>query len=1011
MSVKYQRLTLSVECLEISRHTYERLRLCGIDCLEDFNTFTTKELQILLAESFDEVLPTLIFYKLPRRIEDLSLSDDLINALHKVGIKDLMTLNDYDKNILFQIFNDKKNLFDELIDLLKLYEIDFDINELEEYRNIQTNINPHQINVNNSFDFVGIEFPKNDITKVDSKKSYSTTDLYNIFRNGVLIFGWNEYTKIINNSSILNRYMGLSKFDINLQKKYTCFMVDNIYHRLFMIETNIPNVSSKSKNNSIDGLYNFLSNTFIYFMNDDGSLNLNLMDNISLIKFIDNCSFELLFYAKSIDLKFELLRICIDIFKSINSSEIETLIKYPNQLQIFIDKVNSNKEKFIQSVYVEQKILSINQLIASIHPDNFNIKLEYFLPINITKKLQQFNVSTVYDLMTKNLSDILDWDIFSNNNNTLNIFLSSLNESFKEQIYDLLKNSLSVLNDTQIQILIDRKNKITLQKIGERLGVTRERARQIEHKASLRLMATDEVSKIESIIKSLENLIFLSEYEIYEMFKDVTWVFKIIFKKNWNGNFGLYIFDKYKFGNIYTNLKDSYAIEEEDYLNLDNQEKTIISKKFIKIGKHFFKKNPFIPEKYKIIIEKYYDEGLHIYDDEVLSKFKEYYKYEFENDEMNDTSNRAFSGRVTQVEGLVVVDRGYYRLDDYHISDILIEKIKNDVNSSKCLLISSLYSLNKIELNKAAITNRFQLHGVLKKYLKEYHLTRDMISISSEHLISTDEILDNYFRNRKLVKLDDMKKQIPGLTDIILSMYLANHTEYISLDFRVVIHRSSLILSNTDCINIERKISRVLEKRGYITADALYQEIIGFEYLHILEQNNIKNKKYLYNFIEHFYNSTFKFVNYIITSKNQESIKIDDLILNYIKSFDRITIKKIMEYLDINYIIINNKQKLLNQVYEIGYLRINDELLVHEKLLNIPSDVIQKIENMLIQSMINSKISTKQINDYSYFPKFSIPWNKHLLGHIIMFFSQRIMVIQIGSTYLDIEYEFEVNEL
>ena len=84
------------------------------------------------------------------------------------------------------------------------------------------------------------------------------------------------------------------------------------------------------------------------------------------------------------------------------------------------------------------------------------------------------------------------------------------------------------------------------------------------------------------------------------MFKDVTWVFKIIFKKNWNGNFGLYIFDKYKFGNIYTNLKDSYAIEEEDYLNLDNQEKTIISKKFIKIGKHFFKKNPFIPEKYKI---------------------------------------------------------------------------------------------------------------------------------------------------------------------------------------------------------------------------------------------------------------------------------------------------------------------------------------------------------------------------------------------------------------------------
>lgn len=114
-------LSLPVESLKLSQQALERLKLSGIDRLEDFNTFNLKELQSLLADSFHEVLPTLIFYKLPRKVTDLSLSNEVIDVLDKAGIKDLEALTNYDKNTLYHIFKDDEFLLKEMNDLLELY--------------------------------------------------------------------------------------------------------------------------------------------------------------------------------------------------------------------------------------------------------------------------------------------------------------------------------------------------------------------------------------------------------------------------------------------------------------------------------------------------------------------------------------------------------------------------------------------------------------------------------------------------------------------------------------------------------------------------------------------------------------------------------------------------------------------------------------------------------------------------------------------------------------------------
>jgi DNA-directed RNA polymerase subunit beta' len=118
---KNEVLSLPVESLKLSQTALDRLKLSGIARLEDFNTFNLKELQMLLGDSFGEVLPTLIYYKLPRDVKDLSLSNEVISVLETAGIKDLDSLVRYDKTTLYHVFKDDEFLLKEINDLFELY--------------------------------------------------------------------------------------------------------------------------------------------------------------------------------------------------------------------------------------------------------------------------------------------------------------------------------------------------------------------------------------------------------------------------------------------------------------------------------------------------------------------------------------------------------------------------------------------------------------------------------------------------------------------------------------------------------------------------------------------------------------------------------------------------------------------------------------------------------------------------------------------------------------------------
>ena len=119
-----EKLTLKVESLKLSEEALTQLKLSGIDQLEDFNTFSIKELKLLLADAFEEVTSVLRRYSLPRPLENMGVSGETVDRLRGQGLEDLIDVLEYDRHILYHLFEDDAILREEMNSVLKFYGYD-----------------------------------------------------------------------------------------------------------------------------------------------------------------------------------------------------------------------------------------------------------------------------------------------------------------------------------------------------------------------------------------------------------------------------------------------------------------------------------------------------------------------------------------------------------------------------------------------------------------------------------------------------------------------------------------------------------------------------------------------------------------------------------------------------------------------------------------------------------------------------------------------------------------------
>ncbi|MGA0351578.1 MAG: hypothetical protein ACO3MF_02365, partial [Acholeplasmataceae bacterium] len=116
-----EKLTLKIESLKLSEQASNQLKMSGIDQLEDFNTFSLKELNMLLGDSFEEVTSVLRRYSLPRPLVGQNISEESLEILNRAHITDLVELLEFDRHTLYHLFEHDDILRQEINDTLGFY--------------------------------------------------------------------------------------------------------------------------------------------------------------------------------------------------------------------------------------------------------------------------------------------------------------------------------------------------------------------------------------------------------------------------------------------------------------------------------------------------------------------------------------------------------------------------------------------------------------------------------------------------------------------------------------------------------------------------------------------------------------------------------------------------------------------------------------------------------------------------------------------------------------------------
>ena len=114
-------LYINVNSVGLNPEVVKRLNQSNIKILYDFNKHSLEEIENILGDMFSQIKSILIYYKLPRSINKLSLSKELVFMFENNGISDLITLVKSNKFKLYQLLKDNQSLLNETNKILEFY--------------------------------------------------------------------------------------------------------------------------------------------------------------------------------------------------------------------------------------------------------------------------------------------------------------------------------------------------------------------------------------------------------------------------------------------------------------------------------------------------------------------------------------------------------------------------------------------------------------------------------------------------------------------------------------------------------------------------------------------------------------------------------------------------------------------------------------------------------------------------------------------------------------------------
>lgn len=688
----------------------------------------------------------------------------------------------------------------------------------------------------------------------------------------------------------------------------------------------------------------------------------------------------------------ELLDLFQNAYRDTDIDLLRECVQEPERMQPYIEMLNGwyrHRELVKRAIYKIPKYRLRNKALGYINAyANINSEWDYDLP-------GSFDKSETLETLLRN-SDSCSWK-------SLARFVDWCAKDIKE-ITNSFINELRK-NEKCITVINSRRDKKTLEEVGQQFGVTRERIRQIEMKARkrasiwakhnriLRLMSADLNDKTVMTVNDfnellgdnggivfflltdsdeaqIEGFVYSKTYNVYTFGDDLDFSAE----EEFIGNLPAVI-PANEYNDIIERAKDIDGISEDQFL--------IVFESEYELHDNYYKsryERLSLTQAYTSVLEKRFKNGIHVHCDKDLELFKKYVFEDFGLD-IVEKSNRSVDAIVSRIG--IVCDRGVIKPKNKdYLGAELKEKIRVYIKTSRnpLIMINSIYSIFEKELNKIGIDNRYYLQGVMKEeFLDEFYITRDYISREPVTETIYSSVISFIKEHSYPVTKGEIFNEFPGLSEIMLNFSIISDSKVINY-LGQYLHLDRLKLYDFDKEYLNSVMDGVLSD-GKPHHDEELFSYINTDNPDLLKRLYIFYPYSMFSFLECLYGDKYQFERPYIAKNEVEIGNPYERICEYILGKEVVDIEDIIGFAKELHYYVGSILELINS-FNNTHIIINADQIAKIEFIGIDQEKYSAIEQTICGELEGTQ-PIRNITCWNYLSDLKVPWNEWLLYGLV----------------------------
>ncbi len=641
----------------------------------------------------------------------------------------------------------------------------------------------------------------------------------------------------------------------------------------------------------------------------------------------------------------------------------------------------------------------IREALAAIPPDRMDKNAAGFIAAYGEAQRELNEIVSKYGIIR--LRDFSAARLTRDESSTALVFLRWCAFDLERDIRAVVSNTFKTTREREV--VFSRAKGEKLNAIGDAIGLTRERIRQIIMKCSRQfdsaLNNTGLILKI-SAVRDKDRVLAPSELRGYfkEYSEALLYLMRITDNRSYVYSKTLDVFIVGDEGleeravSFAGTLPDNFTADElegfirhgaEQYGLTGETVRKAVDREYDITGNYYHRSRLTLTAVCGLILKKYYPDGLWIYGEREIAGFRQHVRDEFGDMGMPE-SDRSLSMRISDAG--ILCGRGIYKAKEQsYIPGWLADSIAGYIDSSgqTVFLMNQIYSVFEEPLKAAGIGNKYYLQGVLHELFGDrWYFTRDYISKDPDLTSVYSEIVDFIAESAYPVTREEVKRAFPGVTDVVLNFAIEDR-EVLNL-FGAYLHAKNLKLSEREIAGIDSILKDMLrENDGFIHCGELYEHISRYDPV-MLNNNFIRSASSMYSLAKYLFGDEYVFSRPFI-AVDESRLDVAKNALQYIITCsDVITVHEVREFAKKHHIVIYSMLELVNSCNDTHFF-FDRNRIISIGLTGLTADIAGDIEKKILDELENGEtMLIPQLKCVEKFPPISVPWNEWLIYSAIL---------------------------